>query len=184
MDTLALVAGLESALGGHGWEVGPATDQPTVVIPADRLLDAGRYLRDRAEFRFSLLADMTAVDWLPRNPRFEVVYHLVSIERRARLRLKTLVPADVAALPTVADIWPAAGWLEREIWDMFGIAFDGHPDLRRLLMPEDWEGHPLRKDYPVQIKMVVKSLQPLQVTEAEFKARIEHDRHVRGSGRP
>ena len=182
MDSAALITRLESALGG-GWEAGSATDQPTVFIPADRLLEAGRFLRDDPDLRFALLADLTAVDWLPREPRFEVVYHLVSIEHSYRLRVMVRVSGASASLPTVADVWPAAGWMEREVWDLFGIAFDGHPDLRRLIMPEDWEGHPLRKDYPVQIRMAAKTMEPLQMTEAEFKARLDRDRRARSEGR-
>lgn len=182
MDSAALITRLEAALGG-GWEAGGATDQPTLFVPADRLLEAGRFLRDDPGLRFTLLADLTAVDWLPREPRFEVVYHLVSIEHRGRLRLKVPVSDVSPSLPTIADVWPAAGWMEREVWDLFGIVFDGHPDLRRLIMPEDWEGHPLRKDYPVQITMAAKTMEPLQVTEEEFKARLEHDRRVRTEGR-
>ena len=96
---------------------------------------------------------MTAIDFWPREPRFEVIYILVSIEHRLRVRLKVASPGEDPHLPTATVVWPAANWLEREIWDMFGIAFDGHPDPRRLLMPEDWEGYPARKDYPVQIQM-------------------------------
>ena len=182
MDSAAVITRLGAAVGG-GWEAGSATDQPTLFIPGDRLLEAGRFLRDDPDLRFTLLADLAAVDWLPREPRFEVVYHLVSIEHRYRLRLKVRVSGTSPSLPTAADVWPAAGWLEREVWDLFGIVFDGHPDLRRLLMPEDWEGHPLRKDYPVQITMAAKTMEPLQVTEEEFKARLEHDRRVRTEGR-
>ena len=97
---------------------------------------------------FMLLADITAVDWWPREPRFEVVYHLASADRR--LRLKTRLAGSGARLPTVKPLWPAANWLEREVYDMYGIVFDGHPDLRRILMPEGFVGYPLRKDYPLR----------------------------------
>ena len=122
-------------------------------------------LRDHPRLRFTFLAELTAVDFFPREPRFELVYILVSIEHRARLRLKVRLPGADARVRTVSGVWPAANWLEREVWDLFGIEFDGHPDPRRLLMPEDWEGHPLRKDHPVQIHMTPRSAEPLQVTE-------------------
>ena len=100
------------------------------------------------------LAELTAADYWPREPRYEVVYLLWSRSKRHRLRVKVRLPdGDDPHVATVSGIWPAANWLEREVWDLFGIAFDGHPDPRRLLMPEDWEGFPLRKDYPVQIRM-------------------------------
>ena len=94
----------------------------------------------RRSCAFTLLAELTAVDFWPREPRFEVVYLLVSIEHRLRLRLKVRLPATMRTSATVSGVWPAANWLEREVWDLFGIVFDGHPDPRRLLMPEDWEG--------------------------------------------
>jgi NADH-quinone oxidoreductase subunit C len=119
------------------------------------------------------------VDFHPREPRFELVYMFVSIEHKSRLRMKVRLSGADAHVATVSDIWPAANWLEREVWDLFGIQFDGHPDLRRLLMPEDWEGFPLRKDYPVQIRMTPRTTEPLQVTEQEFRASVERDRRVR-----
>ena len=93
---------------------------------------------------------MTCVDWHPTEPRFEVVYHLLSIPRKERLRLKVRLAGDDASLESVTAVWPAADFFEREVFDLFGVRFQGHPNLRRLLMPEDWEGHPLRKDYPVE----------------------------------
>ena len=93
--------------------------------------------------------------------------------------MKVRLDDEDAHIRTVSDVWPAASWLEREVWDLFGIVFDSHPDPRRLLMPEDWEGYPLRKDYPVQIKMTPRTSQPLQVTEQEFRANLEKDRLVR-----
>jgi NADH-quinone oxidoreductase subunit C len=104
---------------------------------------------------------------------------LVSLEHRFRLRVKVRLDGNAAHVQTVSGVWPAANWLEREVWDLFGIAFDGHPDPRRLLMPEDWDGYPLRKDYPVQIRMTPHSSQPLQVTEQEFRANLERDRLTR-----
>ncbi len=179
MDAPTLVSGLAAALGGEGWEAATAQDQPTLYVSSGRLLETCRYLRDTSGLSFRLLADITAVDWLPREPRYEVVYHLASPAERRRLRIKTRVSGTDPHLPTVAAIWPAAGWLEREVWDLFGIVFDDHPDLRRLLMPDDWEGHPLRKDYPVQITLAATVSEPLQVSEEEFKARLEADRHAR-----
>src|SRR4029079_13435825 len=93
-------------------------------------------LRDRPELRFALLAEVTAADFHPREPRFEVIYLLVSIQHRMRVRLKVRLQGEDARVATVSGLWPSAGWLEREVWDLFGIVFDGHPDLRRLLMPE------------------------------------------------
>ena len=92
-----------------------------------------------------------------------------------RVRLKVRA-ADGDLVPTVQSVWPAAGWPEREVYDMFGVIFAGHPDLRRILTPDDWEGHPARKDYPVQIKKAVQTYEPLEITEEEFKANLERDR--------
>jgi len=113
-----------------------------------------RFCKEDPELRFDFLSDLCGVDYRGREPRFEVVYHLLSIPRNERVRLKAGVPEDDPHIATVSDIWPTANWHERECYDMFGIVFDGHPDLRRILMPEDWEGHPLRKDYPLRAKEV------------------------------
>ena len=153
--------------------------QPTIYVSRDELPAVARTLRDRPDLRFNFLAELTAIDFWPRDPRFEVVYVLVSLERRARVRLKVWLSGGDAHVGTVSGIWPAANWLEREVGDLFGVVFDGHPDPRRLLMPEDWEGYPLRKDYPVQIKMAPKTTEALQVTEAEFRANLEQDRMSR-----
>ncbi len=157
-----------------------ADQQETILVQPDRLLDVCRLLRDRPELGFVFLADVTAVDFWPREPRFEVVYHLSSAN--ARLRLKVAVPGSAARLHTVQSVWPGAGWLEREVWDMFGIEFEQHGDLRRLLMPEDWQGHPLRKDYPVQIRLKPRSSEALQVSEEEFRANLAKDKAARAGG--
>jgi NADH-quinone oxidoreductase subunit C len=191
MDATAIVDILQQAVPGATFEPGPATDQPTVFVPRERLVDSMAALRDHPALRFSLLADMTAADYLPRAPRFELVYHLVCLgtpglpegdpSAPKRLRVKVRVPDDDPRAPTVTGVWTAAGWLEREVWDMFGIVFDGHADLRRLLMPEDWEGHPLRKDYPVQISVAARASSPLQLSAEQFAASIRAARQGAGS---
>ena len=120
----------------------------------DALLAVLAHCRDDAALAFDVLMDLTAVDYLKfpgreDGPRFEVVYHLYSITHNHRLRLKVRVDEDNASVPSVVALWPIANWLEREAWDMFGVRFEGHPDLRRLLMYEEFVGHPLRKDYPI-----------------------------------
>jgi NADH-quinone oxidoreductase subunit C len=177
MDADTLITSLREAAPGAQIEPAPTVDlHPTISVSRDDVVAIAGTLRDRADLRFDFLAELTAIDWWPREPRFELTYILVSVEHTARLRLKVRVHGEDAHVATVSPIWPAANWLEREVWDMFGIVFDGHPDLRRLLMAEDWEGHPLRKDYPVQINMPAKAGEPLQVTEQEFRANVEKDR--------
>jgi NADH-quinone oxidoreductase subunit C len=181
MDADALLASLQQAVPGAQFERAPTIDLQTVVYTSrDTLPDVARALRDRPELAFHLLAEITAADYWPAEPRFELVYILVSIAHRARLRLKVRLNADDARVATVTSVWPAANWLEREVWDLFGIVFDGHPDPRRLLMPEDWDGYPLRKDYPVQIRKTPQTSEPLQVTEEEFRASVLKDRLTRG----
>ncbi|MBI4638847.1 MAG: NADH-quinone oxidoreductase subunit C [Candidatus Rokubacteria bacterium] len=128
-------------------------DQTAVVAP-DAIIAVLRYCRDDPALAFDLLMDLTAVDYLrypgrEDGPRFEVVYHLYSIPKHHRLRVKVRVDEDDPHVPTAVGLWPIANWFEREVWDMFGVRFDGHPDLRRLLMYEEFAGHPLRKDYPI-----------------------------------
>jgi NADH-quinone oxidoreductase subunit C len=120
----------------------------TAVITRSDIVDICRWLRDHDELKFDMLTDMTAVDYLPRHPRFEVVYHLYSVPNRHRLRLKVQLSEQETELDSVCQLWPIANWLEREIWDMYGISFRGHPDLRRILLYDEFSGHPLRKDYP------------------------------------
>jgi len=175
VDSTDLLNDLRSLLPGVPLEPAAAPDQQTIWVPSNSIVEVCRALRDRRGFTF--LADITAVDWWPREPRFEVVYHLASAGHR--LRVKTRVPETPALLPTVQSVWPGANWLEREVWDLFGIVFEGHNDLRRLLMPEDWEGHPLRKDFPVQIRLKPRSSEPLQVSEEEFRRNLEADKAAR-----
>jgi NADH-quinone oxidoreductase subunit C len=122
----------------------------TLVVPSAHLSSTAEFLRNDAVLQFSFLSDITGVDRFPIEPRFELNYHLLSLTRRERLRLKVRVAGGDPVVPSVVNVWPAANWHEREIFDLFGVRFDGHPDLVRILMPDDWEGHPLRKDYPVE----------------------------------
>ena len=122
----------------------------SIYVSPDSIRQACAILRDTPELSYNFLADVTCVDWYPAEPRFEVVYHLLSIARKARVRLKVQLPASGPRLESVTSVWPAANYFEREVFDLFGIHFEGHPYLRRIMMPEDWQGHPLRKDYPVE----------------------------------
>ena len=180
MDSSALITALQEAIPGAQFETAPSVDlQTTMYVSRDDVPAVMAALRNREQFAFTFLAELTAADFWPREPRFELIYILVSIAHRQRLRLKVRLHGHDAHVATVSDLWPAANWLEREVWDLFGIAFDGHPDPRRLLMPEDWDGYPLRKDYPVQILKTPQASEPLQVTEAEFKANVMKDRLTR-----
>jgi NADH-quinone oxidoreductase subunit C len=182
-DAASIVEILSRAVPGAAIErVETGDGMPTVYVPLERLVETCRALRDTPELRFAFLVDLLPVDYLPRAPRFEIVYLMASLgvagfgETPKRLRVKVRVPAGDVLVPSVSGVWPAAAWSEREAYDLFGIHFSGHPDLRRILMPDDWEGHPLRKDYPVQIKMAVKTYEPLQVSQDQFVANIEATR--------
>jgi NADH-quinone oxidoreductase subunit C len=183
VDAPSIIRALASAVSDPEIQAVEAPDFPTLVVAGERLLDVARLLRDHPLLKFDVLVEVTAVDWWPAEPRFEVVYHLVATSTPARLRLKVRVGGDDPRVTSVHTVWASADWLEREVWDLFGIVFEQHGDLRRLLMPEDWVGHPLRKDYPVQISMTPKVYEPLQVTEQEFRARIVADRDARGGSK-
>ena len=138
------------------FEWNPATvqaakfDRNELSIYVDRA-----YIRDscallKAKAGFNFFSDLTCVDWHPSEPRFEIIYHLLSHARTDRVRLKVRLTGDDASLESITSVWPAADFFEREIYDLFGVRFLGHPNLRRIMMPEDWDGHPLRKDYPVE----------------------------------
>lgn len=125
--------------------------QVTVTLKKERILDVCRYLHDEPDLFFDYLRDVCGADYLgKKEKRFEVVYHLYSIKHRHAVRIKAEVAGDKPAIDSVMPIWTGANWHEREAYDMYGIVFKGHPDLRRVLLPEDWEGYPLRKDYPVE----------------------------------
>ena len=125
-------------------------DEMSIHVSRDSIREACAILRDDPSCPFNFCSDVTCVDWYPQEPRFEVIYHLLSIPKKERVRLKVKLEGSSPALESVTSIWPGANYFEREVYDLFGVRFTGHPYLRRLLMPEDWEGHPLRKDYPVE----------------------------------
>ncbi len=120
----------------------------TAQIACASLLEIMRLLRDEPGLDFEMLTDLTAVDYLGEEPRFELVYHLYSVKRNHRVRIKSRVPEQDPEIASLVPLWPSADWMEREVWDLYGIRFRGHPDLRRILLYEEFEGHPLRKDFP------------------------------------
>jgi NADH-quinone oxidoreductase subunit C len=145
-----IVQKLEKEFGAAASEV---RGDASLVIPAEKIVAACQQVQDQG---FELLSTLTAVDYWPaasspqgENPRFHVIYQFTSVSKNLSLTFRVPVPGINPSLPTISHIYRNANWRERELWDMFGIKFEGHPDLRRILMPADWEGHPLRKDYPL-----------------------------------
>jgi len=130
-------------------QTGEAVRDFTLYVPADRLVEICTFLRDDPNLDFAMLSWVGGVDLLPRDPRFEVVYSLLSLSARLRLHLKVRIGDEQPRVPSVVAVWPTADWHERETYDFYGIEFTGHPDLRRILLPEDWVGWPLRKDSPL-----------------------------------
>ena len=124
--------------------------ETTIVVPRELLRAAAERCRSEASLKFNFLTDATCVDRYPSELRFELNYQLVSISRRDRVRLRVLLPGNDPVVDSLVPVWAGAGWMEREIFDLFGIRFNGHPDLRRILLPENWESHPLRRDFPVE----------------------------------
>lgn len=124
-------------------------DEVTHLVKKASLIEICNFLKDDPALQFNFLSDIAGADYFPKKPRFEVVYHLYSIPKKHRLRLKVTTGED-ETVPSVTSIWKSADWAEREAYDMFGIVFEGHPNLKRIYMPEEWEGFPLRKDYPLK----------------------------------
>ena len=151
---MEILADLQRRFGDAIVETHAYRGDATAIVARDAILTVLAHCRDDVALAFDVLMDLTAVDYLKYpgredGPRYEVVYHLYSIAHNHRLRLKVRLDEDTAMVPSVVALWPIANWLEREAWDMFGVRFAGHPDPRRLLMYEEFVGHPLRKDYPI-----------------------------------
>ena len=154
MDGQAILARIGERVGAGIVGTHAYRGDHTAIVSREAVIDALAFCRDDGTLRFDMLTDLTAVDYLKYpgredGPRYDVVYHLYSVGENHRVRVKVPVEQDDAWVPTASGLWPIANWFEREVWDMFGIRFDGHPDLRRLLMYEEFVGHPLRKDYPI-----------------------------------
>jgi NADH-quinone oxidoreductase subunit C len=147
MDTVLkdIAQAIQERFGAESQEF---RDQVTLIIAPDKIIEATRTLK--SEFGFTMLCDETAVDYWPqKEPRFHVVYQLRDVLRKYHITLRVPLNGDAPHLETMTKVFPNANWFERELWDLMGITFDGHPDPRRILMPSDWQGHPLRKDYPL-----------------------------------
>jgi NADH-quinone oxidoreductase subunit C len=144
-----VVNSVKDKFGDNVLSVQEFRNEVTVRVKKAVWIDTLTFLRDDSDCAFNMLIDETAADYPLRNERFDVIVHLLSLDKTHRLRVKTAV-AENQAIPTLFNLWKTANWLERETYDLFGIVFEGHPDLRRILMPDDWEGYPLRKDYPLE----------------------------------
>ena len=157
-------------------------DMPTIFVDREHLLEVVETLRDHPSLQFAFLVDVTAVDYLPAEPRYEAVYHFACLGEAygtapaRRLRVRVRIPGADPRVPSLVSLFPAAGWPEREVFDLFGLSFDRHPDLRRILTADGWEGYPLRKDYPVQIRKETAAWSPVQLSVEEFAANIRADR--------
>jgi NADH/F420H2 dehydrogenase subunit C len=156
-----LQARFASAIQEVRWPGEAPVDVPVIYVSKEAIVEVLRFVKQAEGFGYDFLSDITATDE-EIEPRFEVVYNLASTTSGARIRLKVRV-REGEAVPTAISVWDGANWAEREVWDMFGVKFSGHPDLRRILMDERWEGHPLRKDYPLRKYQLFPDVQPLNV---------------------
>jgi NADH-quinone oxidoreductase subunit C len=139
--------------------------QLSVFVPRESIVELAQFLRDDPELSYTFLENLCGVDYLGRDPRFEVVYHLLSMRNRHRICLKVGLPENDPTVPTLTGLWPAANWQEREAYDLLGIVFADHPNLYRILLPDDWVGHPLRKDVPLGYEEVAFTINEQQVYE-------------------
>ena len=194
--TEELAAALHAGLGDVLTGVTVALGEVTAIVPAAQLSDTMRALRDRPELRFEMLIDACGVDYSTygdgawTGARFAVVYHLLSLSHNHRLRVRVFADDDgFPILPSVVDTWPAANWFEREAFDLYGIVFDGHPDLRRLLTDYGFVGHPFRKDFPLSGHVEMRSdpeqkrviYQPVSIEPREITPRIIREENYAGT---
>jgi len=171
----AFIAALQEAVPGSVSQVSYWVGDWTIIVPVSRLLQVARHLRDAPAAAFDACSDVTATDWPLRPERFDLVYCLYSTRHHHRIRVKAKA-GEHEPVPSMTDVWPAANWLEREVYDMFGVNLTGHPDRRRILMPEDWQGFPQRKDYPLEGPgelLMENPLDWLKLRQAREEADIE-----------
>ncbi|MBM3813984.1 MAG: NADH-quinone oxidoreductase subunit C [Acidimicrobiia bacterium] len=147
LKEMSVVQALDAACPGAILAGNADRGETTLEIAPPQIAAVCRFLKDTQ--KFVRLSGVTATDWYPMEPRFHVLYHLHSLDANQRLRLKCKLPGDSPIIDSVISVWRAADWYEREVFDLFGVTFNGHPNLKRILMPDDWKGHPLRKDFPV-----------------------------------
>jgi NADH-quinone oxidoreductase subunit C len=149
MDAKEIYARLEKQFPGKVSDFKGEVPEPYLLVDAQAIIEVCRFLRDDSNLKFEVLSDLTALDW-PKEEKIQVVYHLYSYTHRHQIVLKVNLPRDNPKIATAEGVWKVANWFEREVYDLFGVIFDGHSDLRRIMLPEDWVGHPLRKDYVEQ----------------------------------
>src|SRR5215216_4098184 len=149
MDNATVLASLQTAFADAIIASKEFRGDLSVTVGPESIVDVARFLRDNEDLHYNFLANLCGVDYLGRDPRFEVVYHLLSHKNRHLICLKVGLPERAPSVPTLTGLWATANWQERETFDLFGIIFTGHPGLQRILMPDDWEGYPLRKDVPL-----------------------------------
>jgi NADH-quinone oxidoreductase subunit C len=148
-DIKAVANQIKEQFGDAITDISEFRGDVTIVVDRKKLIEVATYCRDTDGLEFNLLSDVAGLDYLTETPRFAVSYVMYSLPNNHTLRLKVYAPEEDAVIPTVNGVWPSANYQEREVYDMFGVTFEGHPDMRRILMPYDWNGHPLRKDYPL-----------------------------------
>jgi NADH-quinone oxidoreductase subunit C len=146
MEASEIFARLEKQFSGNVRDFHGDTPEPYLLVEPDAIVEVCRFLRDEADLNFEVLSDETAVDW-PKEEKIQLIYHLYSYTSRHQIVLKVDLPRDHPKIVTIENVWKIANWFEREIFDLFGVIFEGHSDPRRILLPEDWVGYPLRKDY-------------------------------------
>jgi NADH-quinone oxidoreductase subunit C len=171
----SFITALQAAVPGGVEQITFYVGDWTVIVPATKLIEVGRFLRAAPEAAFDFCSDVTASDWPTRPQRFDVIYCLYSTTRRHRVRMKVRA-AESEGVPSVTGVWPSANWLEREVYDLFGVNFTGHPNRKRILMPDDWQGYPQRKDYPLEGPgelLMENPLDWLRLKQAREEAEIE-----------